>query len=135
MAGQRKGTGRTFVWVADGDPDQRVVAHYTLAAHVIERRRLSRKLGRGMPRQLPAVLLARLALSRDIQGKGLGGAVLAEAIGRVVGVTTQLDARYLVVDALHVGAAEFYQHYGFIPVPDQHSIRLVMRITAELLDP
>jgi GNAT superfamily N-acetyltransferase len=135
LAGQQKGTGRTFVWVADGDPDQRVVAYYTLAAHVIEREQLSRKLGRGMPRQLPAVLLARLALSREIQGKGLGGAVLAEAISRVIGVTTQLGARYLVVDVLHPGASEFSLHYGFIPVPDQHSMRLVMRIAPELLDP
>jgi len=135
MEGQRKGTGRTFVWVARDDPRHRVLAYYTLAAHVIEREQLSKKLGRGMPRQLPAVLLGRLALDRSLHGQGLGGAVLAEAISRVVDVSAQLGARYLVVDALHVRAADFYQHYGFAPVPDQHSLRLVLRIRPELLQP
>ena len=135
LEGQKKGTGRTFVWVVQGDRRRRVVAYYTLAAHVIEREQLSKRLGRGMPRQLPAVLLGRLALDRTLYGQGLGGAVLAESISRVVEITTQLGARYLVVDAVHVRAAEFYQHYGFTPVPDQQSLRLVMRIRPELLQP
>jgi GNAT superfamily N-acetyltransferase len=135
LESQKKGTGRTFVWVVQGDRQRRVVAYYTLAAHVIEREQLSKRPGRGMPRQLPAVLLGRLALDRTLHGQGLGGAVLAEAISRVVKVSTQLGARYLVVDALHVRAAEFYQHYGFVPVPDQQSLRLVMRIRPELLHP
>lgn len=135
LAAQKKGTGRTFVWVVRDDPARRVVAYYTLAAHLIEREQLSKRLGRGMPRQLPAVLLGRLAVDRSLQGQGLGGAVLAEGISRVVEVTAQLGARYLVVDALHVRAAEFYQHYGFTPVPDQHALRLVLRIGPELLLP
>jgi GNAT superfamily N-acetyltransferase len=133
MEVQKKGTGRTFAWVSRDDAQRRIAACYTLAAHVIEREQLSKKLGRGMSRQLPAVLLGRLALDRSLHGQGLGGAVLAEAISRVVSVSAQLGARYLVVDALHVRAADFYQHYGFTPVPDQHSLRLVLRIRPELL--
>jgi len=135
MDGQKKGTGRTFVWVVEGDVHRRAVAYYTLAAHVIEREQLSKKLGRGMPRQLPGVLLGRLALDVSLHGRGLGGVVLAEAISRVVDVSAQLGARYLVVDALHVRAADFYGHYGFTPVPDQPSLRLVLRIRPELLRP
>lgn len=135
LEGQKEGTGRTFVWVVQGDRQRRVVAYYTLAAHVIEREQLSKRLGRGMSRQLPAVLLGRLALDRTLHGQGLGGAVLAEAISRVVEVSTQLGVRYLVVDALHVRAGEFYQHYGFILVPDQRSLRLVRRIRPELVPP
>ncbi|MDQ1308182.1 MAG: hypothetical protein QG671_4016 [Actinomycetota bacterium] len=128
VAMQKKGTGRTFVWVREGDSRRRVVAYYTLAAHLIEREHLTKKMGRGMPRQLPAVLLARLALDRSLQGQGLGGAVLAEAIDRVANITTQLGARYLVVDALNTRAAAFYQRYGFTPVPDQQSPRLILKI-------
>ena len=131
LAAQKKGTGRTFVWVSEGDTHRRVLAYYTLAAHLIEREQLTKKLARGMPRQLPAVLLGRLALDRSLHGHGLGGAVLAEAIGRVASIATTLGARYLVVDALHAQAAAFYQHYGFAPVPDQHSLRLILKITPE----
>jgi predicted N-acetyltransferase YhbS len=74
------------------------------------------------------VLLARLALVRSLQGQGLGGAVLAEAIDRVASIATQLGARYLVVDALNTRAAAFYQRYGFAPVPDQQSLRLILKI-------
>ena len=82
-----------------------------------------------------AILLGRLALDVSLHGQGLGGVVLAEAISRVVDVSAQLGARYLVVDALHVRAADFYRHYGFTPVPDQPSSRLVLRIRPELLRP
>jgi hypothetical protein len=73
MEGQKKGTGRTFVWAARDDPRHRILAYYTLAAHVIEREQLPKKLGRGVPRQLPAVLLGRLALDWSLHGQGLGG--------------------------------------------------------------
>jgi GNAT superfamily N-acetyltransferase len=100
----------------------------TLAAHVIEQQALTKKLGRGVPRQLPAVLLARLALDQSHQGKGLGGAVLAEALARIKHVTADLGARFIVVDAIDPQAAKFYEHYGFTAVPDQESMRLVYRI-------
>jgi GNAT superfamily N-acetyltransferase len=120
--------GRTFVWVDDASPTV-VVAHYTLAAHVIEQQALTKKLGRGLPRQLPAVLLARLALDQSLHGHGLGGAVLAEAMGRIKHVTADLGARFIVVDAIDPQAANFYEHYGFTAVPDQQSMRLVYRIS------
>jgi hypothetical protein len=38
----------------------------------------------------------------------------------------------VVVDAIDVTAAAFYQHYGFTPVPDQESMRLVQRINPKI---
>ena len=124
---QQRGLGRTFVWVADTNPTA-VVAYYTLAAHVIEQQALTKKLGRGLPRQLPSVLLGRLALDKSLHGQGLGGAVLAEAVSRITHVSIDLGARFIVVDAIDPAAARFYEHYGFTAVPDQQSMRLVQRI-------
>jgi GNAT superfamily N-acetyltransferase len=124
---QERGLGRTFVLVEDLSPT-RVLAYYTLAAHVIEQQLLTKKLGRGLPRRLPAVLLGRLALDRSLHGQGLGGAVLAEAMARISHISFDLGARFVVVDAIDVTAASFYRHYGFTPVPDQESMRLVQRI-------
>lgn len=69
---------RTFVWIdADSSPD-RVVGYYSLTGHRLVRDDLPRSVGRGRPAEIPAVLIARLALDRSYQGAGNGGALLAE---------------------------------------------------------
>jgi GNAT superfamily N-acetyltransferase len=133
LAAQQKGTARVFVVVDKGDPDLRVLAYYTLSPHVLQREELSRRLGRGMPDQLPAVLLGKLAVDVSRQGSGFGSQVLAEAIARVTRLCDQLGFRHLVVDVVHEQAASFYEHFGFVRIPTQQSLRLVLRVRADLL--
>lgn len=133
LSAPRKGTSRVFALVEDTDPTRRVLAYYTLSAHVIEREELTRRMSRGMPAQLPAVLLGKLAVDVSRQGSGLGGQVLAEAIARAVHLAEEVGFRYLVVDALHEKAAAFYEHYGFERVPGPESLRLVLRVNRSLL--
>lgn len=135
LAAQKKGTSRVFALVEEADPNHRVLAYYTLSAHVIEREQLTARLGRGMPAQLPAILLGKLAIATSHQGSGLGGQVLAEAIARVAHLSDQVGFRYLVVDALHEQAAIFYEHYGFTRVPTPQALRLVLRVSPTLLRP
>jgi GNAT superfamily N-acetyltransferase len=106
--------------------DQLVLAYYSLTAHLLRREELPRSLGRGGPRQIPAVLLARLALHSSLHGQGLGGALLAEALGRVVAVTDTVAARFAVVDAIDEKAAAFYEHHGFRRIPE--TLRLVQKV-------
>jgi GNAT superfamily N-acetyltransferase len=103
---------RTFVWVADERADL-VVGYYSLTGHRLVRDALPTSIGRGSPTEIPAVLLARLALDRGQQGTGAGGALLADALGRIVVATQTVAARFVVVDALHERAAGFYEHHGF----------------------
>ena len=123
-------TARTFVWTdisgAGGGPE-RVIAYYSLTGHRLVRNDLPRKIGRGSPDEIPAVLLARLAVDRSAQGAGIGGAVLADALGRVVEATSIVAARFVVVDALHERAATFYEHHGFTRIPD--TLRLIQKIS------
>jgi GNAT superfamily N-acetyltransferase len=114
-------TGRTFVWQS-GD---RVVAYYTLAAHLLVREDLPRSLGRGNPAQIPAVLLARLALDKTLQGQGLGTVLLAEILSRVVQATEIVAARFVVVDAVDDPAVAFYERHGFRRIPG--TMRLVQK--------
>ena len=123
-------TARTFVWTAAGDQaggGRRVLAYYSLTGHRLVRDELPRRLGRGSPQEIPAVLLARLAVDRTAQGHGLGGAVLADAMSRVVEATSIVAARFVVVDALHEHAATFYEHHGFTRIPD--TLRLIQKIS------
>jgi predicted N-acetyltransferase YhbS len=120
---QAKRTSVTYVWTRGAI----VVAYYSLAPHLIENSELPRRLGRGDPRQIPAILLARLALSRELHGSGLGGVLLYDALSRAVAVSQQVGGRYVVVDAIDQGAERFYRHFGFIPTPRQ--TRLVRKVS------
>jgi len=118
---------RTFVWVEpDADPD-RAVGYYSLAGHRLVRDDLPRSIGRGSPTEVPAVLLARLALDRTHHGEGNGGALLADALARIVVATDIVAARFVVVDALHEKAVGFYQHHGFRRIPD--TLRLIQKVS------
>lgn len=116
-------TGRTFVWHEDGH----IAAYYTIAAHLLVREDLPRAMGRGNPGQIPAVLLARLALDKTLHGQGLGGALLADALKRIVVATHTVAARFVVVDAIDDAAHRFYEHHGFRAVPG--TLRLVQKIS------
>lgn len=117
---------RTFVWVADERPDL-VVGYYSLTGHRLVRDALPAGISRGSPTEIPAVLLARLALDRREQGRGTGGAMLADAMGRIVVATQTVAARFVVVDALHERAAAFYEHHGFRRIPG--TLRLVQKVS------
>ncbi|MGH3250620.1 MAG: GNAT family N-acetyltransferase [Trebonia sp.] len=127
---QAKRTSVTYVWTtAEG----RLAAYYSLAPHLIENADLPRRLGRGDPRQIPAILLARLALSSGLRGTGLGGNLLHDALSRAVAASQQAGGRYVVVDAIDDNASHFYEHYGFTatPRPDR-LVRKVSDIEADI---
>ncbi len=107
-------TARTWVWT---DEDDTVVAYYALAAHKVARSDVPSRLGRGGPIEIPAVLLARLALAESLRGRGLGPVLIADALQRVVDATQTVAARLVVVDALHERVAEFYETLGFRRIP------------------
>jgi len=122
---QRMRTAQTFVWHrGDGE----VVAYFSLAAHLVLRADLPRRIGRGSPHAIPAVLLARLALDHSLHGQGLGGELLWDALSRACAAADIAAARLVVVDAIDARAAAFYRHYGFSAVPG-HEHRLVRKVS------
>lgn len=111
-------TGRTFVWHRG---DDRVVAYFTLAAHRVRRADAPVRVGRGSPEEIPAVLLARLALDMSLHGQGLGGELLWDALSRAIAAGQLAAARLVVVHAVDERAAEFYRHHGFVSSADEPS--------------
>ena len=117
---------RTFVWVESQRPDQ-VRGYYTLTGHRLVRSARPASVGDGSPAEIPAVLLARLALDVSLQGTGMGGVLLADALMRIVTATRTVAARFVVVDDRDEVVAAFYEHYGFRRIPD--SMRLVQKVS------
>ena len=86
---------------------------YTLSAADIAVDAVPEQLTRKLPRYptLPAARLGRLAVDERFRGRGLGGALLHDAVLRAVG--TDLGIHAMVVDAKDAAAEAFYRHHGF----------------------
>jgi GNAT superfamily N-acetyltransferase len=98
--------------------ERRIAGFYTLASASFLLADLPASLGKKLPRHptVPAVRLGRLAVDQMFKGQGLGGALLADALDRAA--RSEIAAYALLVDAKDESAAAFYQHHGFIPLPD-----------------
>ena len=104
-----------FVALAD---KQRIAGYYTLASASLLLADLPASSGKKLPRYptVPAVRMGRLAVDQAFKGQGLGGALLADALDR--SARSEIAAFAMVVDAKDEAAAAFYQHHGFMPLPD-----------------
>ena len=68
---EKRNLGRTYVALPAAD--QRVMGYYTLAIGAIDVESLPANEGKKLPRHpVPIVLIARLAVDRSVQGRGLG---------------------------------------------------------------
>ncbi len=116
LAAQQMDSARTFV-LARNDS---VVGYFSLTMGSVRRQDAPARLVRGLPAYpVGIVLLARLAVDRTEQGKGLGASLLAEALRKAVAAGDAAAARLVVVDAIDDAAVAFYQRHGFIAVPEQ----------------
>lgn len=109
-AGQnsRRNLGRTFV-VTLADAEQ-VYGYYTMAASSLRLEQIPEKLPRY---PIPVILVARLAVDRTQQGRGLGELLLFDALARAERLSQELGAFALNVRAKHEKAKAFYLKYGF----------------------
>lgn len=124
LAAQQMDSARTFVLTKQN----RVVGYFSLTMGSVLRHDAPPKLVRGLPAYpVGMVLLARLAVCRPEQGRGLGGTLLAEALRKAVAAGDAAAARLVVVDAIDENAAQFYRRYGFIPTPED-PLRLYRRM-------
>lgn len=96
------------------DQTDRVAGFYTLASSSVVLSDLPPVAVKKLPRypSVPVVRMGRLAIDQGFQGKGLGGALMADALDR--SRKAEIAAYALVVDAKDKAAVHFYQHHGFI---------------------
>lgn len=97
-----------------------ILGYYTLSAGSVRASDLPDEHKRRLPNYpVPVALLGRLAVDKNHQGQGLGSILLADAIQRVEQASAVMAVYAVVVDALKPTAAEFYQQFGFIELPEQ----------------
>ncbi len=107
------GAARTYV-VCCGET---VAGYYSLAVGAVAHAGSSGRVKRNMPDPIPVMILARLAVDREFQGRGIGVAMLRDAVLRTLQAAEIAGIRALLVQAISERAMHFYESNGFRPSP------------------
>lgn len=79
---------------------------------------LPQNMKKYLPLNVPAMTLARLAVSLQEQKKGHGERLLLDAMECVKTASSLIGGSFLFVDAKDTELAKFYGRYGFVALPD-----------------
>ena len=125
LQNQSASSAQTYV----GLVNDTVVGYYSLAVGQVEYGDAPERLRKGLARHpVPIMLLARLAVHKEWQGKGVGRALLRDAILRTVQASEIAGIRALVVHAKDDAAKRFYLHCAeFVEYPE-NSLTLFLPI-------
>lgn len=103
------------VFVLVDNASERVAGYYTLSAGSVSLGDLPMETTRKLPRypDVPVMLVGRLAIAVEFQGRGLGAAALFDALRRALAHSAEIGAMAVVVDAKDDRAQAFYERHGF----------------------
>jgi GNAT superfamily N-acetyltransferase len=112
LQAQQSNSSQTYVAV-NGDE---VAGFYTIVAGEVQHAQAPERVVKGMSRHpIPLLVLARLAVHINAQGRGIGSGLLLDALGRTLQVADVIGVRALAVHAKDDRAVAFYRHFGFTP--------------------
>lgn len=116
MPGKRRGSGSAKTFVVS--EDDRLAAYFSLTVGQIDALEAPERIRKGMGLYpVSVVILARLAVSQQDQGRGMGCGLLQDAIRRTMLVAEQAGIRALLTHPIDAEAAAFYTRFGFIASP------------------
>lgn len=114
LQNQKKYAARTYV----ATRGNRIVGYYSLAYGSVSLEEAPQRVKSGLPRHpIPVILLARLAVDSTEQGRGLGPALLKDALLRTIQAAEIAGLRAMLVHAKDDPAKRFYEKFGFEPSP------------------
>ncbi|HKO06833.1 MAG TPA: GNAT family N-acetyltransferase [Alphaproteobacteria bacterium] len=113
LKNEESGASRTYV-VCVG---QRVVGFYCLANGAITHAQASGKVRRNMPDPIPVMVIGRLAVDLGWHKKGMGRALLRDAVLRTVQAAELAGIRAMLVHAKSEQAKAFYESWGLHSSP------------------
>ena len=124
LTNQESGASRTYV-IALGD---RVVGYYALATGAVAQAEATGRTRRNMPDPVPVMVIGRLAIDSRYQGRGLGRALLRDAVLRTLQAADIAGIRAVLVHAISEDAKRFYNRCGFQRSPlDPMTLMITLR--------
>jgi len=114
-----RGISRTFVLVEENSAEPKpILGFFTLNICQVRGEQLSPDLARKLPREISGIKLGRLAVAKKRQQQGFGKILLVQAMQKVLEVFHSAGGIGLFVDAKDETARDFYEHFGFLTLPD-----------------
>lgn len=113
LANQASRASRTFV-VCDSN---RVVGYYALAMGSVSHEIAHRKVKQNMPKPVPVMVLARLAVDLEWKGQGVGRSLVRDAMLRTLNISEQVGCSALLVHAIDDDAKSYYENLGLYASP------------------
>lgn len=114
--------GMVTAWIATAESDPAVLGFYTLGALAVRADLGPTKWQRAGVPDIPVIYVRAVAVRRDMQGKGLGTALVVDAMRRCLGIAEQMGAAAIVLDVLEDDHFErrsrFYADLGFQSLRD-----------------
>jgi GNAT superfamily N-acetyltransferase len=113
----------------------KISGYYTLSSNSISNDLIPESFKKKLPKSyvsIPTILLGRLAIDKDFQGKGIGKLLLIDALKRCFYLSKSIGTFAVIVDPLDIDAEKFYKKYGFIKLPDSGKMFLPIKTIEEL---
>ncbi|MGL1834091.1 GNAT family N-acetyltransferase [Rhodocyclaceae bacterium SMB388] len=125
LLNQKANSAQTYVCCLRGE----VVGFYSLAVGSVDPDDAPTRVMKGLARHpVRVMILARLAVDRNHQGRGLGRALLKDALLRTVQAADIAGIRWLLVHAKDESARQWYASWDFEPSPtDPYHLFLMLK--------
>lgn len=115
-------TGMVAAWIATTGDDPAVLGFHTLGAMAVRADLGPKKWRRAGVPDIPVIYIRVVAVREDMQGKGLGTALVVDAMERCLQIADGMGAAAIVLDVLKDNKFErrwsFYEGLGFQPLGD-----------------
>jgi GNAT superfamily N-acetyltransferase len=130
---EASGASRTYVICIGG----RVVGYYALANGAALHSDAPGRVKRNMPDPIPVMVIGRLAIDLGFQRRGIGSALLKDAVLRTVRAAEIAGIRDILVHAMSPAAKRFYETLGFLasptnPITQMISVQAAAQALAEI---
>lgn len=113
-----RGGAKTFLAIQDAG-SKSILGFYSLSPATVDYAHTPEIVRRGLARHdVPGFRLARLAVDRRFQGRGIGGQLLLAAGHRCLLAAAEVGGVVLVIDAKNERVAAWYAGYGAVPLLD-----------------
>lgn len=101
-------------FVLEGEDDS-IKGYYILSSDSVDRSLIPEDLQKKLPyKNLPVILLGRLARDTKYKGRGIGELLLADALKRAYQASSTIGAWAVATDPINKKARAFYEGFGFI---------------------
>ena len=131
LVNQKGNSAQTYVCCYEGE----VVGFYSLAVGSVDPESAPSRVMKGLARHpVPVMVLARLAVDQDHQRRGLGQALLKDALLRTAQAADIAGIRCLLVHAKDDAARQWYESWDFEQSPtDSYHLFLMLKDLKALL--